>query len=121
MVDAKTVIRNDVLEENRLLVFSDGYVRTYTELGTTREGGMFRRSIRATVHRRDVSTAPPETNQEGNARQLYAEALTKVRRYRVGTILLQNALDGFSADYSRLRWPTWASRRSFPEILNTCG
>ena len=114
------MIRNDVLEENRLLVFSDGYVQTYTELETSREGGMVHRSIRDGLSPR-VSTAPTESNQEGNAQKLYAEAVTKVRRYQVGMVLLQNALDGFSAGCSRPTWRTWASPRSFRVILSTCG
>jgi hypothetical protein len=97
MIDSTTVVENDVLAQDRVLVFSDGFVRDYEDLGSRRKEGLCYRKIRANVERRDVSSADDGAG-EGNARRLYAEAFTKIRRMRIGMIMLQNALDEFNAE-----------------------
>ncbi|MDY0170571.1 MAG: hypothetical protein RBS80_28785 [Thermoguttaceae bacterium] len=103
LVDARTVVQNDVLEQDRILVLRDGYVAGFKELATARDGGLIRRQIRATVHRCDVGGVSVEVDQDGNARFLYSIAFSKVERHRIGTAMLQDVLDGFSADLLEAR------------------
>lgn len=97
-VSARTVIENDELVQDRVLVFSDGFVKDYKDLGCRQEAGLFHRKILAYVQRRDLRSDLADSDEDGNARRLYAEAYTKVRRHRIGMLLLQEALESFNAD-----------------------
>lgn len=54
MVDAKTVVVNNKLIQDQILVFSKGYVEKSETLSSKVEGGMTRVRVRATVRRSDV-------------------------------------------------------------------
>lgn len=97
-VSAKTVVESDELVQDRVLVFSDGFVRDYKDFGCRQEAGLFYRKILAYVQRRDLRSDAVDSEEDGNARRLYAEAYTKVRRHRIGMLLLQEALDSFNAN-----------------------
>ena len=96
-ISAKTVIEADELVQDRVLVFSDGFVKDYRDLGCRQQAGLSYRKILAYVQRRDLRSDDVDTGDEGNARRLYAEAYTKVRRQRIGMLLLQEALESFNA------------------------
>jgi formylglycine-generating enzyme required for sulfatase activity len=97
-VSAKTVIESDELVQDRVLVFSDGFVRDYKDFGCRQEAGLFYRKILAYVQRRDLRSDAVDSGEDGNARRLYAEAYTKVRRHRIGMLLVQEVLDSFNAN-----------------------
>jgi hypothetical protein len=97
-VNAKTVLENDELVQDRVLVFSDGFVHDYKDLGCRQQAGLSYRKILAYVQRRDLRSDALDTGEDGNARRRYAEAYTKVRRHRIGMWLLQDALESFNAD-----------------------
>jgi len=97
-VNAKTLVANDELVQDRVLVFSDGFVQDYKDLGCRQQAGLSYRKILAYVQRRDLRSDAVDTEEDGNARRLYAEAYTKVRRHRIGMWLLQEALESFNAD-----------------------
>ncbi|MCY2990030.1 MAG: hypothetical protein NTY19_19475, partial [Planctomycetota bacterium] len=97
-VNAKTLVENDELVQDRVLVFSDGFVKDYKDLGCRQEAGLCYRKILAYVQRRDLRSDAVDSSEDGNARRLYAEAYSKVQRHRIGMLLLQEALDSFNAN-----------------------
>ena len=97
-VKSKTVVTNDELVEDTVLVFSDGFISGYERISARREAGLCYEKIKATVQRRDISEQPSMAEAARDASNLYAEAFTKVQRHRVATAVLQDALDRFNSD-----------------------
>jgi hypothetical protein len=97
-VTGRTVVENDAVVEDTVLVFSDGFVADYKKLSSRLAAGLCHERIKATVQRRDISEKMSATERARDASHLYAEAFTKVQRHRVAMAVLQDALDGFNAD-----------------------
>jgi hypothetical protein len=97
-VKSKTAVADDVLVEDTVLVFSDGFVSRYETVEARQEAGLSHARIKATIQRRDVGGLATEKATARDASHLYAEAFTKVQRHRVAMAILQDALDGFNAE-----------------------
>ncbi len=80
MVDAKTVIQNNKLIQDQILVFSKGYVTKTQTLSTTVEGGVTRVRVRVTVQRSGVEQKIEQLRAEKlwvDAESLIAAAKSK--------------------------------------------
>lgn len=97
-IKAKTVVENDRLAEDTVLVFSDGFVSRYDRVADRQEAGLCHVRIRAVVQKRDVTDKAAAAENTRDAKHLYAEAFTKVQRRRVAMAILQDAIDGFAAE-----------------------
>jgi hypothetical protein len=96
-VKSKTVVEGDVLTEDKVLVFSDGFVSGYDRVSGRQEAGLSYERIKAVVRRRDISEKSSPEEGSRDASHLYAEAFTKIQRHRIAMAILQDAIDGFGA------------------------
>lgn len=96
-VKSKTVVEEDVLTEDQVLVFSDGFVSSYDRVSGRQEAGLSYERIKAVVRRRDISEKSSPEERSRDASHLYAEAVTKIQRHRIAMAILQDAIDGFGA------------------------
>jgi hypothetical protein len=97
-VKSKTVVESDQLKEDTVLVFSDGFISRYDRLAGRQDAGLCYQRIKAVVQKRDVTDTSTAEAAARDASNLYAEAYTKVQRHRVAMAILQDAMDGFSAE-----------------------
>lgn len=96
-VKSNTTVKSDILVQDELLVFSDGFVAAYESVSERRDGGLTYQRIKATVRRRDISEKPMPGEASRDATDLYAEAFTKIQRQKVAMAILQDSIDGFGA------------------------
>ena len=95
VVDAKTVIKHDEVIEDKILTYSDGFVKTYEKLSEKKRDGLIRVKIQATVERQSLIrklTAANITVKAVDGKGLFAEAVTKSEGKQDATSLLKKAL-----------------------------
>jgi hypothetical protein len=98
LVDAQTQVANDKLIEDRILTYSNGYVKTYRMVGVTQSGGLYRCKISAMVIRKAVQEKLQierivEGKVDGNS--LFAEALTKKQTQTDAKAIISSSFDDF--------------------------
>ena len=95
IVDAETQVENDRLVLDRVLMFTDGFVDSYEELGTAYvENGLVHRRIVAAVRRDSLLLACGRAESVSvDASGLYPEVMTKLERRRSALALLRRTLD----------------------------
>ena len=83
VVDAETLVKNDELIDDKILTYSDGFIKTYEKVpGSEKEqDGIYRIEIKANVERRSVVAklkAANVTVKEVDGKGLFAEALSQL-------------------------------------------
>ncbi len=96
VVDSDTLVKNDRLIEDKILIYSDGLVKDYAPLGEpTRRGQLIQVKIRAVVERRSIVArlrAENITVREVSGRGLFARAVTEMEAQQNATQLLKKSL-----------------------------
>ena len=98
VVDAKTLVKNDELIEDKVLTYSDGFVKGYKKLSETRRKGLVRIKITAVVERRSVVMKLKAANitvKRLKGKGLFAKALTDLEAKKNTAALLTKALVEF--------------------------
>lgn len=98
VVDAETLVRNDQLIEDKILMYSNAFVKQYERISERDQGGLIRVRIRATVERRNLIARLKAENVTVTAvdgQSMFAEAITKIEERQGAEALLRKALEGF--------------------------
>ena len=97
-VDAQTQIKNDELIEDRVLTYSNAYVKTYRKISESTRGGLVRIKISALVQKTKLIEKLKAENisiKKVDGKGLFAEAMTKLDSNVSAQEMLFNALKGF--------------------------
>ena len=97
-VDAETLIKNDELVEDKVLIYSDGFVKTYETISEQEKNGLITIKIRAKIERRSVIDklkAVNITTRKIDGQGLFAEIVTNMAAKKDATALLKKALADF--------------------------
>ena len=100
VVDAETLVKNDELIDDKVLTYSDGFIKGYEKvLGSEKvQGGLHRIKIKAQVERRSVIAklkAANVTVKEVDGKSLFAEAVTQLDAEKDAAALLKKQFEGF--------------------------
>jgi hypothetical protein len=99
VVDAETLIKDDKIISDKVLTYSDGFVKTYKELNQFANKGLIRVRISAEVERRSVVAKLKENKvkvSEVDGKGLFAETVTDLEAAKNAKELLQKALKDFN-------------------------
>lgn len=100
-LDANTLVENDRLISDRVLTYSNGFIRSYRVVDESHRNGLIRRKISAVVEREPLLRRLRETKlvgQEIDGRSLVAETLIRREAEQSATELLKRTFDGFPAN-----------------------
>ena len=100
VVDAETLVKNDEIIDDKVLTYSDGFIKGYEEVAGSKNvtGGLHRIKIKAQVERRSVIAklkAASVTVKEVDGKGLFAEALTQLDAEKDAAALLKKQFEGF--------------------------
>jgi len=99
-VNSESQIKNDQIISDEVLTFSDGFIERYEENGTSFKDGVYYKSIRAVVEKRDVLTRLRFANiavAEVDGKGLFAEAISTLEAERAAERMLQRILNDYPA------------------------
>ena len=97
-VDTETLIKNDELVEDKVLTYSDGFVKKYDEISVRKKDGLVKIKIRAKIERRSVIAKLKAANitiKKLDGKGLFAEAVSNMEAEKGATALLKKALADF--------------------------
>ncbi len=100
MVDAETVIKNDQVISDKVLTYSAGIVKKYEEVSKTKEKGLIRVKIKATVEQKEMVArlnAAKVTIKDVDGKGLFARAVTTINAIEEGRALLSEKLRKYRA------------------------
>jgi hypothetical protein len=95
VVDAETLLKNDEVISDKVLTYSDGFIKKYDEVSKKKDGGLFRVKIAANVERRSVVAklkAANVTVKEVDGGSLFAKEVTTAEAQKNATELLKKGL-----------------------------
>jgi len=100
LVDAETLVKNDELVEDKILTYSNGFIKTYTEIpGSQKTQGVIHRvKIKATVETGGVIAKLKASNitvKDVDGKGLFAEVMTKLDSEKDGLVLIEKHLKNF--------------------------
>ena len=100
VVDAETLVKNDEIIDDKVLTYSDGFIKGYEEVDGSKnvKGGLHRIKIKAQVERRSVIAKLKTANvtvKEVDGKGLFAEALTQLDAEKDAAALLKKQFEGF--------------------------
>jgi hypothetical protein len=100
VVDAETLIKDDQVIDDKVLTYSDGFIKTFEEVPGSKksQGGLHHLKIKAAVERRSVVAklkAANVTVREVDGKGMFAEAVTQLDAERDAASLLKKQFDGF--------------------------
>ena len=98
VIDAKTIVKDDEIIEDKILTFSAGFIKTYTKLSERQRDGLFRVKIEATVDRSNLIAKLKAANVTMKAvygKGLFAEIVTKLDAEKGARALIEKTLEGF--------------------------
>jgi hypothetical protein len=98
VVDAKTLVKNDELIEDKVLTYSDGFVKGYKKLSETRRKGLVRIKISALVKRRSLVMKLKSANitvKQIDGKSLFGTVRSQIDAENKAEALFRKALDGF--------------------------
>lgn len=100
VVDAETLITNDEVIDDKVLTYSDGFIKKYVEIAGSnkRKDGLHRIKIKAQVERRSVIAKLKAANvmvKEVDGKGLFAEAVTQLDAENDAAALLKKQFEGF--------------------------
>jgi hypothetical protein len=96
VVDSEELVKNDSLVE-KILIYSDGFIKTFSKISQKKKGELVRVTIRATVKRRSLVAKLKAVNitvRRMDGKGLFAEAVTQAEGESNSTALLKKALTG---------------------------
>jgi hypothetical protein len=100
VVDSETLVRNDRLVKEEVLLYSKGFVTSYKELERRKDEGEVVKRIRAVVRRGQVLDQLRKSGvriQEFDGRGLYARVVTELREKRDARKMLARRFAGYPA------------------------
>jgi hypothetical protein len=95
VVDGQTLVKNDELIEDKVLTYSDGFVKKYEKLSERRADGLTRVKIRADIERRSLVMKLEAANirvKRMEGKSLFVKAITQADAEKNATALLKKAL-----------------------------
>jgi hypothetical protein len=95
VVDAETLLKNDEVISDKVLTYSDGFVKTYDEISKKKDRGLFRVKIAAQVERRSVVAKLKAANitvKAVDGGSLFAKEVTTAEAQKNATALLKKGL-----------------------------
>ncbi len=100
VVDAETLVKNDEVIVDKILTYSDGFIKSYEEIpgSKTFKNGLHRIRIKAQVERRSVIAklqAANVTLKQIDGQGLFAEAMTQLDAEADAAKLLTRQFEGF--------------------------
>ena len=100
VVDAETLIKNDEVINDKVLTYSDGFIKKFDEVPGSKktERGLHRTKIIAMVERRRVVATLKATNvtvKEIDGRSMFAEVVTQLDAEKDTASLLKKQFEGF--------------------------
>ena len=100
VVDAETLVKNDEIIDDKVLTYSDGFIKGYEEVVGSKKvkGGLHRIKIEAQVERRSVIAKLRAANvivKEVDGKGLFAEAVTQLEAEMDAAALLKKQFEGF--------------------------
>jgi len=103
VVDAETMVKNDELIEDKILTYSNGFIKGYEEVPNSKknESGVHRVKIKAEVERRSVVMKLKAVNitvKEVDGKSMFAEFTTKRSAIEAAVAMRKRALEGFPAN-----------------------
>lgn len=100
VVDGQTLVENDELIQDKVLTYSDGFVKKYEKLGERSADGLIRVKIRAEVEQRSLVMKLEAANisvKRMEGKSLFAETITQLDAEKNATALLKKALGDLPA------------------------
>ena len=97
-VDSETLIKNDELVEDKILTYSNGFVKQYETISERAQDGLVRIRIYASIEKRSVIAklrAANITLKKLDGQGLFAEAVTQLEAEQGAEDLLRKAFKGF--------------------------
>lgn len=100
VVDAETLVENDEVIDDKVLTYSDGFIKGYEEVAGSKKmkGGLHRIKIKAQVERRSVIAklkAANVTVKAVDGKGLFAEAVTQMDSEKDAAALLKKQFEDF--------------------------
>lgn len=120
MVDAETLVKNDKLVEDNILTYSNGFIKTYTEVEGSKkfQSGIHRIKIKATVVTGSVVDklkADKITIKEVDGKGLFSEVISKLESEKEAAAIIEKHMKSFPQSCMK------ASIRSKHEIVESNG
>jgi antitoxin component of MazEF toxin-antitoxin module len=100
VVDGQTLVENDELIQDKVLTYSDGFVKKYEKLGERSADGLIRVKIRAEVEQRSLVMKLEAANisvKRMEGKSLFAETITQLDAEKNATALLKKAFGDLPA------------------------
>jgi hypothetical protein len=99
-VDAETLVKNDELVEDKILTYSNGFIKTFSEIEGSKkvQGGIYRVKIKAVVETGSVIAKLKASNisiKEVDGKGLFAEVVSKMDSEKDASALLKKSFEGF--------------------------
>lgn len=99
-VDAETLVKNDELVEDKILTYSNGFIKTFSEVVGSKkvQGGIYRVKIKAVVETGSVIAKLKASNisiKEVDGKGLFAEVVSKMDSEKDAAALLKKSFEGF--------------------------
>lgn len=91
-------MKNDQIISDKVLTYSDGFVKTYEEISKTENKGLFRTKIKATVERRSLIAKLKAANitvKDVDGKGIFAEVVTQLDAEKNAKELVEKCLEGF--------------------------
>lgn len=103
VVDAETLINNDELIDDKVMTYSDGFIKKYVEVPGSKKvrGGLQRIKIKATVERRSVIQKLSAVNiklKGVDGKGMFAEVATKLEGEAGAKALIAKEFDSYPAN-----------------------
>lgn len=98
VVDAETLVKNDQIISDKVLTYSDGFVKSYDEISKTQDKGVYRTKIKASVERRSVIAKLKASNiavKDIDGKGIFAEIVTQLDAEKNAKELMEKTLEGF--------------------------
>ncbi len=104
VVDAETLVKNDELIDDKVLTYSDGFIKGYEEVDGSKKvkDGLHRIKIKAQVERRSVIAklkAANVTMKQVDGKGLFAESITQLEAENEAAEMLEKQFEGFPQSY----------------------
>ncbi len=114
-IDSETVVKNKQLIKNKVLMYSDGYVKNYKEIDAEKDDGFWTVTIEGTVAIHDLKkkiAALGIGSVNVDNKGLFAEGFTRIDKQKKG----MNLVTDLFKDFNNKAWDIFVSE---PEIIDT--
>jgi hypothetical protein len=104
MVDAETLVKNDALVKDQVLMYSDAFIPKHRMVSEKQEGGLFHVTIQATVQRQNLVARLKTVNITVKAldgQSMFGELVTKMDAADNALAMREKVLDGYPASVVR--------------------